>query len=157
MIIVTIECPLFARCISKHFTCFNTFKPHVSLLCFYNSHRTTKDLDVIWIPAVWLLSQFGVSGKWPVRWRLTCRTFIRASSWNYHLWNVKKRREGRRIGQREKWDCGSVSVKASADPVESFEDEIALQNRGKGPARPSYPSMHQSLDLDWPGKGCMRL
>lgn len=60
----------------------------------------------------------------------------------------KERNRGSRIEQREKLDFDSVSMKTSTDPIGRLEAEIALQNWGKGPARPLYSCMHQALDLD---------
>lgn len=142
-------------------TCFNAFKRPISLSCFYNphfgGHTTSKAREVIWIPSVSLLSQFGFPGS--KRWDGDEHAEGLLGSpfgIDYHFWKGKKGREGNRIEQREKLDCGSISMKASTGPVESFEAEIAVKNWDKGPARPFYPCRHQSLDLDWPGKRCVQ-
>lgn len=101
--IVTVECPLCARCISEHFTCFNAFKPCVSYCAFVTATQLVSLETLIWIPAVWPLSQLGFPGKWTVRWRLACGRFIRESFWDYHLWKVKKRR-------KQDWAEGEVEL-----------------------------------------------
>lgn len=80
-----------------------------------------------------------------LRWRLTCRRFIRECSWDPHL-----RREGSRTGLRKEVSSEVISREASANTNKSSEAAVILQSCQRW-GKMLY--VYQPLDVGITGKG----
>ena len=65
--------------------------------------------------------------------------FIRACSWDQYMW---KRREGSRIGQKEKSGYNKVSVETSANPMEILRLGWPIRS---GKWLSAFPHLHSPL------------
>lgn len=71
------------------------------------------------------MSQLGLPRKPTLRQRLVCRVFLGQDLGIWHLW---KKREGSKIGWREKLDRSAVSVDISDKPLGNSEDGLTSQH-----------------------------
>lgn len=70
------------------------------------------------------MSQVGIPGKQPLRWRLSCKRFIWQCPWNKQL--VKGIERSRMDGKEV--ICNAVLVEVSANRLGSSEVGMALQS-----------------------------